>query len=554
MLLLKTIYENNKKEVILYLKFSIVSALSATYCYYVINSISPETKETEKSLYLTIQFTIALTIFCLAQLKSLEICGPIIENRVHLIREKLFNKLQKIELQDVESIGTSRIISHISNDTLNISQIATPLAFAGQSFILSCIAGVYLFYISTSAFLLTALVCFLAIWAFLSHSNQVNSALESAQRQASEMQEHVISLVDGFKELKLSKPKAIDAVNEAVQSSAASIEYKLTAHKALSKDFILSQFALYALLGTMAFVVPLINTTGYKDVSDNVAAVMFLVSPLFGMVATVPQIISANLSASNLQEFENLLDSLAKESNNSNTKSTSHDNLKTESNYTDNEPLTFDNLTLKEVKFEYDKTSTAFNIGPVDLKIKKGEVIFITGNNGAGKTTLIKILTGLYEPTSGEIFFNDKNVWPDSILHFRSLYAVVFSNFYLFKKLYGINEIDPDWTNLWLDRLQLSNKVKLTNGKFSTTKLSTGQRKRLALFSALAEKKPILILDEWAADQDPGFRLFFYSEILPYIKKENITIIAITHDETYFRFADRRLHLESGVITQINKI
>ena len=478
MLLLKTIYENNKKEVILYLKFSIVSALSATYCYYVINSISPETKETEKSLYLTIQFTIALTIFCLAQLKSLEICGPIIENRVHLIREKLFNKLQKIELQDVESIGTSRIISHISNDTLNISQIATPLAFAGQSFILSCIAGVYLFYISTSAFLLTALVCFLAIWAFLSHSNQVNSALESAQRQASEMQEHVISLVDGFKELKLSKPKAIDAVNEAVQSSAASIEYKLTAHKALSKDFILSQFALYALLGTMAFVVPLINTTGYKDVSDNVAAVMFLVSPLFGMVATVPQIISANLSASNLQEFENLLDSLAKESNNSNTKSTSHDNLKTESNYTDNEPLTFDNLTLKEVKFEYDKTSTAFNIGPVDLKIKKGEVIFITGNNGAGKTTLIKILTGLYEPTSGKIFFNDKNVWPDNILHFRSLYAVVFSNFYLFKKLYGINEMDPDWTNLWLDRLQLSNKVKLTNGKFSTTKLSTGQRKR----------------------------------------------------------------------------
>ena len=94
----------------------------------------------------------------------------------------------------------------------------------------------------------------------------------------------------------------------------------------------------------------------------------------------------------------------------------------------------------------------------------------------------------------------------------------------------------------------------MTNGKFSTTKLSTGQRKRLALFSALAEKKPILILDEWAADQDPGFRLFFYSEILPYIKKENITIIAITHDETYFKFADRRLHLESGVITQINKI
>jgi putative ATP-binding cassette transporter len=515
--------------------------------------VGEETKDTEKSLYLTIQFTIALTIFCLAQLRSLEICGPIIENRVHLIREKLFNKLQKIELQDVESIGTSRIISHISNDTLNISQIATPLAFAGQSFILSCIASVYLLYISTSAFLLTALVCLLAIWTFLSHSNQVNSALESAQRQASEMQEHVISLVDGFKELKLSQPKSRDAVNEAVQSSAASIEYKLTAHKALSKDFILSQFALYALLGTMAFIVPLINTTGYKDVNESVAAVMFLVSPLFGMVATVPQIIAANLSASNLLEFEKLLDSLAKDNNNSNAKSTFHNNLKAESNHSDNELHIFNNITFKEVKFEYDKTSAAFNIGPVDLKIKKGEVIFITGNNGAGKTTLIKILTGLYKPTSGEVFFNDMNVWPDNVLQFRSLYAVVFSNFYLFKKLYGVNDIDPDWTQLWLDRLQLSNKVKLINGNFSTTKLSTGQRKRLALFAALAEKKPILILDEWAADQDPGFRLFFYSEILPFIKKENITIIAITHDETYFNFADRRLHLESGIVTQTDK-
>jgi putative ATP-binding cassette transporter len=96
--------------------------------------------------------------------------------------------------------------------------------------------------------------------------------------------------------------------------------------------------------------------------------------------------------------------------------------------------------------------------------------------------------------------------------------------------------------------------VNFINVKFSTTKLSTGQRKRLALFAALAEKRPILILDEWAADQDPGFRLFFYNEILPYIKNENITIIAITHDETYFNLADRRLHLESGTITQINKI
>jgi putative ATP-binding cassette transporter len=211
-----------------------------------------------------------------------------------------------------------------------------------------------------------------------------------------------------------------------------------------------------------------------------------------------------------------------------------------------------DKISFENIRFDYD-SKNGFSIGPLDLDIKQGELIFISGNNGSGKTTIFKLLTGLYQPTSGNIIVGNRSVWPDRIFEYRNLFAVVFSDFYLFNKLYGVNTLDSDWTQMWLERLQLSHKVTINEGKFSTTKLSTGQRKRLALFAALAEKKPILILDEWAADQDPGYRQFFYNVILPSIRAENITVIAITHDESYFHLADRRLHLENGVLVQVHK-
>jgi putative ATP-binding cassette transporter len=209
-------------------------------------------------------------------------------------------------------------------------------------------------------------------------------------------------------------------------------------------------------------------------------------------------------------------------------------------------------ISFENVRFEY-SLKNEFSVGPLNFFINPRDLIFISGNNGSGKTTIFKLLTGLYQPTSGNIIIDNQSVWPESIFYYRSLFAVVFSDFYLFKQLYGINSIDPEWTNTWLDRLQLTNKLKIINGKFSTLKLSTGQRKRLALFAALAEKKPILILDEWAADQDPGFRQYFYNSILPLIRAENITVIAITHDENYFHLADKRLHLENGVLVQVHQ-
>lgn len=553
MTLLLIIWSQSRGEILSFLRFSVLSALSLTFCYYLINNSVSDSDTSYEKINHIVQFLLTLFVYCFAQLKSLELSGPIVENTVHALRSNLIRNLQKVELRDVEFIGTSRINSVLSLDTLSISHVATPLAFTAQSFVLTIFAFLYLGYISITGLILTVVVSGFSIWIFLSHSKAVQDALSSAQEQANEMQEQVTALVDGFKELKLSKEKSNDAIIGAIDSSAAAIDFKLVAHKALSRDFVLYQFSVFALLGSVAFVMPIIGSETSDHIKQLVAAVMFLVSPLFGMIGSVPTILSANLAANNVIEFDRQLEAMGSRSINKSSISSKEgsDDAVNLSKVPAFAMIT-DQISFEKIRFEYDSTN-GFSVGPLDFVIQRGELIFISGNNGSGKTTIFKLLTGLYRPTSGNILVGNRSVWPDSISEYRNLFAVVFSDFYLFKKLYGVNTLNSDWTQMWLERLQLSNKVTINEGKFSNTKLSTGQRKRLALFAALAEKKPILILDEWAADQDPGYRKFFYTEILPYIRAENITVIAITHDESYFHLADRRLHLENGVLVQVHQ-
>ncbi|HDQ9227857.1 TPA: cyclic peptide transporter, partial [Pseudomonas aeruginosa] len=101
-----------------------------------------------------------------------------------------------------------------------------------------------------------------------------------------------------------------------------------------------------------------------------------------------------------------------------------------------------------------------------------------------------------------------------------------------------------------LKRLEIAHKVSVSDGSFTTTDLSTGQRKRLALVNAWIEKRPVLVFDEWAADQDPTFRRIFYTELLPELKRMGKTIIVISHDDRYFDSADQLLRLAGGRVVE----
>jgi putative ATP-binding cassette transporter len=212
----------------------------------------------------------------------------------------------------------------------------------------------------------------------------------------------------------------------------------------------------------------------------------------------------------------------------------------------------FSELILEDISFAFPAqgNDTPFSVGPVDFRIKRGEIVFVSGGNGSGKSTFIKLLTALYKPQQGRLKLDNMAINATHLAGYRKLIAPVFSDFHLFSKLYGMEEeelIQGDDLMRWME---MENISRLKGGEFTRTNLSSGQRKRLALVAALLEKKPILILDEWAADQDPHFRKKFYREILPELKQKGLTIVAVTHDDRYFDAADRRIHFEEGKFTE----
>ena len=190
-----------------------------------------------------------------------------------------------------------------------------------------------------------------------------------------------------------------------------------------------------------------------------------------------------------------------------------------------------------------------FTVGPIDLTIAPGELLFITGGNGSGKTTLAKLLVGLYTPDEGELLYNGERISDQNRDSYRQLFSAVFSDFFLFESLLGLEPAQlDDRAREYIHSLRLQDKVRVKDGVFSTTALSQGQRKRLALLTCCLEDRPVLFFDEWAADQDPSFKEFFYFTILPGLKAQGKTVIVISHDDRYYGVADRIVNLESGRI------
>jgi len=524
-----------KRRVVRFLQFSAIAGLSSTYCFYLVIKAAEHPAEVtagQNGFWAVSQFLMTVGVFCMAQLLSLTQSAPIVERGVHDVRSRLLRGLQALELRDAELLGTGRIQAALAADAQTISQAAGPLAFAVQSLMMVLFATFYLAYISPSALLLTAGVAALAGWAYVTHAQIVSRALDSARVRVSEMQSHVASLVNGFKELKLSESKADSAREAAVFSSSEAAVEKLVAQQALSRDYVLANLAFFCLLGAIVYLMPWLRSEYSESVSRSVAAVMFLISPLFGVIGAVPQLAVANVAARSLLGLEREIAARTVDRG-----MQVHDALDS-----------FGRIEMHDVRFDYGSQNGGFSVGPMRLTLQRGEVLFITGDNGSGKSTLLKLLAGLYKPDSGSLEIDGVAVWPNRTTAYRELMSAVFSDFHLFDRLHGLASLDADWCSAWLHRLQLKDKVRLDNGQFSTTALSTGQRKRLALFAALAERRPILILDEWAADQDPSFRRHFYLELLPLIRAEGRTVVAITHDEAYFDHADRRIHVARGVI------
>ena len=523
---------------------SMVGGFSTTFILAAINAGAQAADRGRISLGAAALFVIALLLFIQAQHYILITTTAEIGAIIHKLRIRLMDYVRRSELFPLEMIGRAEIVSAITMETATLTQASNTLAFAAQGALLILLVIAYVAYLSLIAFALSIII--VGIGAALFHSKTRQHALEmrEATRWENQLYDRLSDVLDGFKEVRLNRARSDALFDHVVEVSRAAANIKIRTQSETYRRMVLLQGSLYTLLGSVAFVVPIFSE-GMEPgtVTKAVTALVFIVGACFGFVQSIPIIAAANTAADRLEQLESRLREIASLS----------DEITTEP------AKPFGKIEFRDVEFRYiDKLSeTAFKAGPFNFTLNSGDLVILTGGNGSGKSTFMKLLAGLYKPASGEILLNGTRVSDDNYEYYRSLITAIFSDFHLFLRLYGIP--DPDYTELnqLLTQFRLQDKTRLTDGEFRTVDLSSGQRKRLALIVSLLEKRPILLLDEWAADQDPEFRRKFYFELLPALHRAGVTVVAISHDDRYIEEMDvptRRLRMDEGRFTEQNSV
>jgi cyclic peptide transporter len=511
-----------------------------------INAASQAASDGKPSLWAAALFVVSLLLFVKTQNYVLIASTVEIEAIVHKLRVRLMDQVRRSELVPLETIGRARIVAGITRDTATLTSAANMLAFAASGVVLLFFVGFYVAYLSLLAFAMSIVIVGMAAGLFHFKSRQ----LEEGRRQAAEWEnrlfDRVTDLLEGFKEVRLSRPRSDDLFNDILEVSRTAANIKIRTESETLKRLVFSQTSMYLLLGAVAFVVPTFSSTAAASISQTTTALLFVVGTCFGLVQTIPVLSAANAAAGNLERLEAEL------------RATTLVAEEEEEGAAEKRRL-FDRIEMRNIVFRYvDKASEAiFQIGPVDFTVRSGELVFISGGNGSGKSTFLKVLSGLYKPDSGEIRLDGVLVTDRNIDAYRELIAAIFTDYHLFQRLYGIPDPDPAEIDRLLAEYRLLDKTRLTKGEFSTLDLSGGQRKRLALLVSLLEKRPILLLDEWTADQDPDFRRRFYDEFLPSLIQAGKTVVVITHDDRYLaelHMPARKLRMDEGRFVEGNPV
>lgn len=540
------------------LTIAAVAGLGNAMVLAVINTAVEHAEESESRPMYAVFFAAAMIIYVLSQRWILTRAAEQIEAMIHQVRMRIVDRLQHCELLDVERLGRAVIYSGIARHMQTLSQSASTVTIAVQMAILILFTTLYIGYLSMVSLLTLIGFMSVALFIYSRKSYSVNKDLRGTLEMDDSVYTTIDDLLDGFKEAKLSRSKAIEIIQRIEAISGEASAMRSNTQILLAKNFVFSQSTFYLLLGTMVFVVPSL-TSDYSDVvQKSTTAVLFIIGPISGLIGSIPIFANASAAAEAVMKLERQLETFADVASGSDKTATGS---KTAAGGTEDESAptavsrfaNFKSVELRKAVFRYASPSgnpeESFSIGPIDLRIERGEVLFITGGNGSGKSTLLRLLTGLYPLHSGKLLVDGKALRPAQMQEYRELFAAVFGDFHLFSQLYGVDEDALPEADDWMEILEISDKVQLSGRTFSSTTLSTGQRKRLALLAASLEHRPILVLDEWAADQDPMLRRKFYREILATLRGSGITIIAVTHDNRFFDAADRQLHMEDGVMS-----
>lgn len=487
---------------------------------------------------LALLFVVAAVLYYLAENDLIRQIGAAMETAIDRVRMRLLDGVRAADFAAIEHVGSATLYESITQASNALSQNSQFIALSIRSAVLTAMVLLYILYLSPIAFFLVLAGTVAAGVMYSRLGGQLARRYAAMMGEERQLFRSVSDLFDGFKEVRLSSARSRDLAQGFDAVSDRSTTIRIEVQGKAFQQLIFGHVAFFFLLAVVVFVVPTYAKGFATDVVKISAAVIFMIGPLGGVIQAVAVMAAADAAARRMLELDRQLAAMVEPGHGA-----------------AQEPVSaaFDEIRLCSALYAYPAAAgeQAFTVGPLDLRIRRGEVIFITGGNGSGKSSFIKLLTGLYRPCHGYLEVDGQAVGDHARRAYRELFAAVFSDHHLFRRLYGLPRQNPEEAQRLLAWLEMDRVITLDGDTFSRIDLSSGQRKRALLVAALLEQRPVLVLDEWAADQDPYFRRKFYREIVPALKARGTTLIAVTHDDHYFDAADRRLHFEEGRMIEI---
>jgi putative pyoverdin transport system ATP-binding/permease protein len=450
-------------------------------------------------------------------------------------------KIVRAPLLRSEQRGAAHILITLTDDVSWVTWAIQcfPQFIMSGALVLGC--GIFLAWLSWGVFLGVLGVTVVSVLGHQWLHTNVHDIIAASREARAELFQRFRSLTDGLKELLMHRARRQEFVDEEVRGAAE--HYRRTNLEATRIQALLgawNQFSLYALIGFIIFLFPSFGLISPEALTGYIVGMIYMMGPISDLISIAPTLQRGQVALENIERLDISLDVRPVD-------------VQTKE-VVGLEPALSPIVQWTDVVFSYAEDNgaeTPFTLGPISLELRPGELVFVIGGNGSGKSTLVKVLSGLYKPLRGDVKLAGTVVTDDNREWYREHFSVLFSDFYLFKKLLGQSDFQVDrLAPQYLRLLNLDQKVTVRDRTFSTLDLSQGQRKRLALVTAYLEDRSIYVFDEWAADQDPHYKEIFYKTLLPDLRARGKTVIVITHDDRYFHLGDQVIKLDDGKVVE----
>lgn len=474
----------------------------------------------------------------------------------------IIQNLRMASYQVYEQFGADRVYTAISDTRILAGLPEAFINFINAAILVVCVMA-YLFYISLKggACILALMVSLLIF--YLVRNRSIEKDMNEVRDLQDDYHQYLRDLLLGFREIKMSRRRNENLFNKFLNSNRLAVK-RLgieTSVKYMANELV-GKYSWYIVLGIIIFVFPRLLGLKINDIAAFLVTILYLIGPVATLIMIFPTYTRSKIALERIKQLHDEVGMKVEEGNavSGNGKEVWENGDRAGGmEAMDSHGVEFDSISFEDVVYEYknDDLNNSFRLGPINLRINKGEIVFITGGNGSGKSTFINILTGLYQPGAGRICVNDRPLSDGDLAFFSTRISAIFTDNYLFSENYDDFELTPSNKILeeYIDLLRLPGILQFKEDKNTIDhRLSKGQRKRMAMIYALLETRDIVILDEWAAEQDPEFRAYFYEELIPRLKEMGKTIIAVTHDDHFFACAERLIKFDYGMVDKDKKI